>query len=466
MTPRDPFPERRLTFTGDPIAVGAALCAATEAPHLLYEQSNSVVWSEGESAVVEVGASSVRLYGKGVAAADLPAGTHPLSTAGELLQALSGGVGSAHGWLSFELTHAYQGGETPEGAALARFVVPEREIELTASSAVLRAADPDALDDLERRLRTAMASAGRPTAARIAVDLEEHADRYRTAVADVVCAIRAGELDKVIVSRSVSVPQELDLPATYVAGRRGHLPARSFLLRHGGWEAAGFSPEIVARVDAEGVVTAQPLAGTRALTGDPEGDAARRAELCRDAKEVHEHAVSVRLVQEELHSVCLPESVCIEEFMAVAERGSVQHLASRLRGRLAPGRDRWDALAALFPAVTASGIPKRPALAVVHRAEQGGRGLYSGAVVRLEADGTLDAALVLRTVLRRDGRTWLRAGAGIVAGSDPERELEETREKLRAVSSHLVPVAPVEVSEDGTVSEDEGAAVPGAVIAS
>ncbi|MFC8568417.1 salicylate synthase [Streptomyces sp. NPDC057245] len=448
MTRREPFPERKLTFTGDPVAVAAALSAGTDAPHLLYEQEGAVTWSEGESVVVEADAAFVRMHGRGVETTRLPAGTHPLATAGELLRTRTGGIGSAHGWLSFELAHAYHGNGAAGGGTLARFVVPEREIELTDTAAVLRADGPDALDDLERRLHAAAASAGEPAAARAAVDLEEHADRYRTAVADAVRAIRAGELDKAIVSRTVSAPDGIDLPATYVAGRRSHLPARSFLLRHGGWEAAGFSPEIVARIDADGLVTAQPLAGTRALTGDPAADAARRAELHRDAKEVYEHAVSVRLVQEEMNAVCLPESVRTEEFMGVEERGSVQHLASRLRGRLAPGRDRWDALAALFPAVTASGIPKGPALEAIRRSEDRERGLYSGAVVRLEADGTLDAALVLRTVLRRGDRTWLRAGAGIVAGSDPERELEETREKLRAVSGHLVPAAPAKTPGD------------------
>ncbi|MFD5182802.1 salicylate synthase [Streptomyces sp. NPDC058372] len=449
MSPREPILERELTFTGDPVAVAAALAANTDAPHLLYEHDGHVTWSEGESVVVEVGRANVSLHGPGSDPVQVPVGPHPLASAGELLRNRTGGAGPAHGWIAFELAHAYHGGGTSGHGAVARFVVPEREIVLTPTTAVLRAGDPDALDALERRLCDATASAGEPTEARVPVDLEEGADRYRVAVAAVVRAIQAGEFDKAIVSRTVSVPEEISLPATYLAERRSHLPARSFLLRHGGWEAAGFSPEIVARIDAEGLVTAQPLAGTRALTGDGDADAARRAELHRDAKEVYEHAVSVRLVQEEMNTVCLPESVRTEEFMGVEERGSVQHLASRLRGRLATGRDRWDALAALFPAVTASGIPKGPALTAIGHAEEDERGLYSGAVVRLEADGTLDAALVLRTVLRRGGRTWLRAGAGIVAHSDPERELEETREKLRAVSGHLVPARTMTTGRGG-----------------
>lgn len=444
--------ERALAFTGDPVSVAAALAAAADAPYLLYEQPGSVVWSEGESAVVEVSATRVTLFRENAAPVELPAGEHPLAVAGRLLRRCGAGDGVAsHGWVAYELTHRYHAaGEEPgrvvEPEPLARFVVPRQEVELTASGAVLRGPDARALDRLEERLRSAVAAPLEPSHHRLVVDSEQGADGYRSSVADVVRQIRAGALAKAIVSRPVTVEGEVDLPATYVAGRRGHRPARSFLLRHGGWEAAGFSPEIVARVDSGGVVTAQPLAGTRALTGDRDVDAARRAELHRDAKEVYEHAVSVRLVQEELEAVCAGETVRTEDFMSVEERGSVQHLASRLRGRLAAGRSGWDALATLFPAVTASGIPKAPALRAIERAEGGPRGLYSGAVVRLEADGTLDAALVLRTVLRRGGRTWLRAGAGAVAASDPDRELEETREKLRAVSGCLVPAGAVAVA--------------------
>ncbi|NJQ05524.1 salicylate synthase [Streptomyces lonarensis] len=452
--------ERTLALTGDPVAVAAALAAATDAPYLLYEQPGSVVWSEGESAVVEVFATRVRLLRGRAEPIELPAGADPLAAAGRLLQGCAVGAGlTSHGWVTYELTHRYHAGGNAgqeEGVGLlARFVVPQREVELTASGAVLRAPDQPALDRLEARLRAADASPLDPPASRLVVDLDQRADRYLESVAETVRRIRAGALTKAIISRPVTVQGEVDLAATYVAGRRSHQPARSFLLRHGGWEAAGFSPEIVARVDADGLVTAQPLAGTRALTGELRGDAARREELHRDAKEVYEHAVSVRLVQEELDAVCEPASVRTEDFMSVEERGSVQHLASRLRGRLASGRTGWDAFAALFPAVTASGIPKAAALPVIDHAEGGPRGLYSGAVVRLEADGTLDAALVLRTVLRRGARTWLRAGAGVVAASDPDRELEETREKLRAVSGCLVPAG--DAAADGRSRRAVGA---------
>jgi salicylate synthetase len=98
-----------------------------------------------------------------------------------------------------------------------------------------------------------------------------------------------------------------------------------------------------------------------------------------------------------------------------------------------------DALEALFPAVTASGIPKSSGVEAILRLDEGPRGLYSGAVVMVSADGGLDAALTLRAAYEHDDETWLRAGAGIIEASEPEREFEETCEKLSTLAPHLVP---------------------------
>jgi anthranilate synthase component 1/salicylate synthetase len=193
-------------------------------------------------------------------------------------------------------------------------------------------------------------------------------------------------------------------------------------------------------VAADGAVSTQPLAGTRSLTGDAPQDAQLRVELLGDAKEVYEHAISVQVAWNEMTAVCAPGSVRGEELMDVKQRGSVQHIASRVTGRLAERTEGpWPALAAVFPAVTASGVPKLAAYDLIRRHEPEPRGLYSGAVLMVSSEGDLDAALVLRTVYRSRGRTWLRAGAGIVGESRPEREFEETCEKLRSVSRHLVP---------------------------
>ncbi|MFS8104519.1 salicylate synthase [Lentzea alba] len=405
-----PSVERRVPHSGDGLGAAVALARGSAEPHVLYENRGAVCWAEGELAVITVD------------------GFDGLAAVGGALRDL--GAPRAYGWASFELAH---GGRGP----LAYFAVPRNEIRFVEGAAALRSADESTLDLLEKRL--ADVTVTEPSGERVEVDIETYdAAGYREAVAEAVSAIRSGQLEKVILSRTVPVQEEIDFPSTYLAGRRGNDPARSFLLRLGGWEAAGFSPEIVVRVSADGEVATQPLAGTRAFDNSV-FDVARREELYRDAKEVFEHAISVRLSAAELATVCAPGTVRVTDFMSVKERGSVQHLASDVVGRLADGRTPWDAFAALFPAVTASGIPKAEACDMIRRTETGDRGLYSGAVLTVDADGAIDAALVLRSVYRRGGRTWLRAGAGIVAQSTPERELEETVEKLRSVSRFLVP---------------------------
>lgn len=168
------------------------------------------------------------------------------------------------------------------------------------------------------------------------------------------------------------------------------------------------------------------------MGGSPAG-----SRLLSDPKEIHEHAISVKPALEDLAAVC--DDACVTEYMTVQERGTVQHLASTVTGRLRDGRTAWEAFAALFPAVTAADIPKAPAYSLIRALEGRPRGLYAGAVLTCDTDGTLDAALVLRGVFQRHDRCWLQAGAGIVQQSRAEREHEETCEKLRSIALHLVP---------------------------
>jgi salicylate synthase len=434
----------RLPFRADRFATAAALAKGSAGPYMVYENDGIVCWAEGEKATVTVRDGGGAVLASGGEHREFDRGPSPLDAVGRALESLPYSGWRAYGWLSFELSHALHMPESvPPGTPLVHLTVPRWEIRLGRDTAELRADDDAELDALRDRLAGAIRDGeAEPPPERLAVDADGHdAETYEKAVGAALREIRAGRLEKVILSRTVPIDGGLDLPATYLVGRRGNSPARSFLLRLGGWEAAGFSPEIVVRVTANGQVVTQPLAGTRAFRGHAASDEARRRELYRDAKEVYEHAISVRLAAAELGTVCEPGTVHVGDFMSVKERGSVQHLASELSGRLCAGTSPWDALANLFPAVTVSGIPKTAACELIRRHEGTDRGLYGGAVLTADFDGTIDAALVLRTVFRRHGQTWLRAGAGIVAQSSPERELEETREKLRSVSRFLVPAA-------------------------
>jgi salicylate synthetase len=349
-----------------------------------------------------------------------------------------------YGWAAFELAHHLHADPATAGdQPLLHALVPSVEVTLTGDATVVRAVDEawarKVADLLAEPAAGWVCAPDEPTRDRTEEVIAAGTAAYGRAVARTVRDIRAGLLEKAVVSRKVPLPagSRPDFPATYLAGRRANTPARSFLLDLGGYQAAGFSPETVLEVGADGRVSTQPLAGTRALGADPVENERRRAELLSDPKEIHEHAVSVRLAWDEMAAVCRPGSVVVEEYMTVRPRGSVQHLASRVTGRLRPDTGPWDPFASLFPAITATGVSKRAALEALARHEDGPRGLYGGAVFRGSTSGALDAALVLRTLIGAGNEAWLRAGAGVTAQSSPEREIEETCEKLRSVAPYL-----------------------------
>lgn len=433
---------------GDRFAAAVSLITASgDKPSLLYERDNALHAALGAAAEVRLSAVCLTLEARGRTwTAPLPA-VRPLTSLAEAVRALSSVLGGGqarrlYGWALFELAHLLHetaDGAPPEGCLLHLFL-PETEVILTQDETVITATGPQRAEIVEHLLRaSASPSSGDYAMPHVARPVGHDTTGYRAAVAEVLEDIAAGRLDKAVLSRTVGLDSapSVDLPATYLAARAANTPARSFLLDLGGWRAAGLSPETILEADGDGRITTQPLAGTRALSRDAARNEALRADLIADPKEVHEHAISVRLACAELGRVCEPGSVVVEEFMAVRERGSVQHLASRVAGRLSAQAGPWDALAALFPAITVTGVPKREALAALREHEDGPRGLYAGAVIAADTAGRLDAALVLRTIFQQADRTWLRAGAGIVLGSTPDREFEETCEKLQSLVPHV-----------------------------
>ncbi|MDX3596381.1 salicylate synthase [Streptomyces sp. ID03-2B] len=449
----------RLTCTStqaprpDPAATATRLARAGLADQYMVYETEGGAWhfAAGSAASVTAHANTITAQAAGRTWTS-PTGRRPLAEFSAALRALAAahapntadGVGTHfYGWAAFELAHLLHADPEAVGdAPLLHALIPSVEVTLTGEHTLVRAVDVA----WGRKVADLL---GEPPAPEPASDgtTPEEAERiiavgavdYGSAVAHTVQDIHAGLLEKAVVSRKVPLPAEpaVDFATTYLAGRRANTPARSYLLDLGGYRAAGFSPETVLEVEEDGRVSTQPLAGTRARGADQTENERRRAELLTDPKEIHEHAVSVRLAWEEMAAVCRAGSVVAEEFMAVRSRGSVQHLASRVTGRLRPDAGPWDAFASLFPAITATGVSKRAALQALARHEEGLRGLYGGAVFRGSTTGGLDAALVLRTLIGKGDETWLRAGAGVTAQSDPEREIEETCEKLRSVAPHL-----------------------------
>jgi salicylate synthetase len=403
--------------------------------YLLYEHDGQWVLAIGALAMIELDCHELRITRDGVTQRQMWSG-RPGPVLGEAVDRLLLETDQAFGWIAFEFG-AYRFGlqeRLAPQAPLARVFWPRTRIVITGDA--VRLCDAE---DRHREVVSRLLSAGPPlTPTASAVDVAADATDYRARVGAAIAEISAGDYHKVILSRCVAVPFALDFPSTYRLGRRHNTPARSFLLRLGGFRALGYSPELVAAVRGDGVVVTEPLAGTRALGHGAARDRQARDDLESDTKEIVEHAMSVRSSLQEITEVAEPGSAAVVDFMAVRERGSVQHLGSTVTGRLDASKDRMDALETLFPAVTASGIPKAAGVDAILRLDESPRELYSGAVVMFSADGGLDAALTLRTVYERDGRTWLRAGAGIIGASDPDREFEETCEKLATLAPHLV----------------------------
>lgn len=420
----------------DPLVATERLARAGLSDQLVvYERNGTWHLGAGTAAALTLGTELLRLS-TGARTWAVEVSTSPLDDVAAATAALSLPQWRGFGWVSFELAHLLHGRPEAAGTSpLLHMVLPELDIELTPGRARIRAARPEQVPHVQNTL-AAPASIVSTTAIPL-TDPDPRA--YHRAVSATVADILAGRLEKAVLSRSVPLPgaPALDLVATYLEGRRANTPARSFLLDLAGWRAVGFSPETVLEVDSKGMVQTQPLAGTRSLGPDDAENRRLRQELLRDPKEVHEHATSVRLAVDEVAQVCRPGSVAVTEFMRVRDRGSVQHLASKVTGQLDDHQSAWSALASLFPAITATGAPKAAALEAISRWEQGPRGLYGGAVLLAEHDGSLDAALVLRTVFEHEGRRWLRAGAGVMGQSTPEREWEETCEKLASIGPFL-----------------------------
>jgi salicylate synthetase len=434
--------EVALPLPGPRPEVAAALAhAAGDRPHVVYEDEHVTRVALDVRAELVVDHEAVHLTVDGHRRVQRWTG-RPLPVVERMLAHLPEPGWRAYGVAAFELARAEAGGAmTPAEGPLLHLIIPRTEVTLTDEQALVRSTDPAALDRTAALIaawRPAAAASGRPGTPVSAPIEHADADRYLRSVDEGIAAIRAGAVQKLILSRRVPITDPVSFPATYVAGRAGNTPARSFLLRLGGLRMVGFSPEIVLEVEADGQARLQPLAGTCALPDDAEAAAGLRSTLLGSRKEVFEHAISVQVAQDELRAVCTPGSVVINDFMGVAERGSVQHIASGVTGTLRGDVGPWEALGRLFPSVTASGVPKPAACALIRELEGRDRGPYAGAVLCVEDGGRLDAALVLRAAYERDGCRWLQAGAGIVAESVPEREVEETREKLRSIAPYVM----------------------------
>ncbi len=255
-------------------------------------------------------------------------------------------------------------------------------------------------------------------------------------VAEAKAAIAAGDAYQIVLSQAWEGISRSDPWDAYLAMHRINPSPYMLYLELPGQVLAGASPEMLCRV-RDGRAMIRPLAGTRRR---PQGGSVAAnvvRGLQRDPKERAEHVMLVDLARNDLNRVCRPGSVRVRALCRAEAYSHVIHMVSHVEGDLVPGCDAVDVLRACFPAGTVSGAPKLRALEIIADLEGRRRGWYAGSIVRLGADGSLDASLVLRSALFFDGRVRIQAGAGIVAASVPEREDAECRAKAEAAVAAL-----------------------------
>lgn len=264
--------------------------------------------------------------------------------------------------------------------------------------------------------------------------LEEDApQRFVDGVEAIKAYLAAGDVFQVNLSRGwqahFAAPPD---PAAVYARLRHVSPAPfSGLFAGAGWSLISASPERLVSVDGARVQT-RPIAGTRArLPGDD--DAARVRELAAHPKERAEHVMLVDLERNDLGRVCQPGSVEVDELMCVESYAQVHHIVSNVRGVLRGDATPGQVIAATFPGGTITGCPKVRCMQIIAELEGAGRGGYTGAMGWLNRDGDLDLNILIRSATLQGSRLRFRTGAGIVADSDPVRELDETRAKARGM---------------------------------
>jgi anthranilate synthase component I len=242
--------------------------------------------------------------------------------------------------------------------------------------------------------------------------------------------IQKGDIFQVVLSQRMSAQFEGNPFELYRKIRIENQSPYMYFIDFGNSCVAGTSPESLIKVTSETVIT-NPIAGTKPRGNNETSDKENEKALRNDEKEIAEHKMLVDLGRNDLGRVCDFGSIRLGKFMEIERYQHVMHLVSEVRGRLRKPFTSLDALIACLPAGTVSGAPKIRAMQIINELETSKRGVYSGAVGYLSANGNIDFALAIRTMVMKDGVAYIQAGAGIVYDSVPDNEYDETINKMK-----------------------------------
>ncbi len=240
--------------------------------------------------------------------------------------------------------------------------------------------------------------------------------------------IRDGDIFQIVLSNRLSAPFEGSLLNTYRVLRTINPSPYMFYFSGTDAEIAGASPETLVKLE-NGVLHTFPLAGTRPRGKNAEEDKALAEELLADEKELAEHNMLVDLGRNDLGRISRFGTVQVEKLHSVERFSHVMHIGSTVRGEISDNHDALDAIEAVLPAGTLSGAPKIRACQLIGELEKNKRGIYGGAIGYIDFTGNMDTCIAIRIVYKKNGRVFVRSGAGIVSDSVPEKEFEECLNK-------------------------------------
>ena len=248
--------------------------------------------------------------------------------------------------------------------------------------------------------------------------------------------IREGDIFQIVLSNRMSAPFEGSLLNTYRCLRTINPSPYMFYFSGTDVEVAGASPETLVKLE-DGVLHTFPLAGTRPRGKTEAEDKALEEELLADEKELAEHNMLVDLGRNDLGRISRFGTVQVEKLHSIERYSHVMHIGSTVRGEIREDKDALDAIEAVLPAGTLSGAPKIRACQLIGKLENCKRGIYGGAIGYIDFGGNMDTCIAIRIAYKKNGKVFVRTGAGIVADSDPEKEYQECLNKAGAVVKAL-----------------------------
>jgi anthranilate synthase component 1 len=290
----------------------------------------------------------------------------------------------------------------------------------------------DSIDEIEAQLGDQIEPLPRWASMDAALRSNMTKEEFEQAVVRAKEYITAGDVFQVVLSQRFEVGLQANAFEVYRALRVVNPSPYMFYLKLGAYSIICASPEMLVRATGRRLEY-RPIAGTRPRGATETEDILLGEEMRADEKEVAEHLMLVDLGRNDLGRVSEYGSVEVTELMSVERYSHVMHLVSAIKSRLKPGMDRFDALAACFPAGTVTGAPKVRAMQIIDELEPTRRGVYAGSVMYLDYSGNLDSCIAIRTIVTKEGRAYIQTGAGIVADSVPESEYVETVNKARAM---------------------------------